>query len=163
MKLISQFAVRHKGKILITILLVVIFIVVPMFSRKNYGILLDADILRIYSNNTLIATVDNPGYLVDVYNGSIGVGWIDTSSLGISRINMTEIYRLEFVKDGKIITNIKVLTPRNQEAIYRIEQRNIKNVWRELDGHYVVMTENFHYFSFGSDFFENLSKVLNQS
>lgn len=162
MKLI-QFAVKHKGKIIIALLLAVIIITAPLFDLKNYGVLLDADIMYIYKDNTLVTTVNNPADIMDTFNGSVAISLTDTSYLGIRRISMAELYRLEFVKDGKIISKIKILTPRTQKAIDKIDQNNLKAYWKQINGHYIIMTENFQYFSFGEHFFENLSEILKQS
>lgn len=142
-----------------------VYITQPFYSLKNYDILLHADTLRIYSGDTLITSVDKPAFMMDTLENTVGIGVTDTSELGIRRKEMQELYRLEFSKNGKVISNIKVLTPRNQEAINEIYQRSLHNewYWRELDGHYVVMNENFQYFFFGADFYENLSEVLHES
>lgn len=162
MKFISPFVINRKGKMLITLLLliIVIYSTNTMFSLKDYNILLDADTLNIYSNNELVTTVNNPIYMLDAYKGIVGVYVTNTFFLGISRIRMSELYRLEFVKDGKIISNIKILTPKNQNAIDKIVQSGSNGSWRKLDDHYVIMTENYQYFAFGVDFFKNLSKIL---
>ncbi len=162
MKFNSPFRFKRKGKILITLLVIFLLIVItePMFSLKNYTDLLDADTLSIYSNNELVSTINNPAYMMDTFKGIVGVGLTDTSQLGISRISMTELYRLEFAKDGKIISNIKILTPKTQKSIDKINQSGSNSYWREFEGHYVIMTENFQYFLFGADFFTNLSEAL---
>ena len=131
-----------------------------MFSLKNYDVLLDADTLNIYSNNKLVTTVNNPVYMLDTYKDIVGVYVTNTLSLGISRIRMSELYRLEFIKDGKTISSIKILIPKNQKAIDKIVQSGSNGYWMELDNHYVIMTENYEYFAFGADFFQNLSEIL---
>lgn len=162
MKLLSLFELKGKSKILIILLafFLLILITKPMFSLKNYNALLDADTLSIYSNNKLVTTVNNPAYMMDTFKDIVGVGLTNTSQLGTSRISMTELYRLEFVKDGKIISTIKILTPKTQKAIDRVNQSGSNSYWREFDDHYVIMTENFQYFLFGADFFKNLSEIL---
>jgi len=162
MKFLSPFGLTRKGKILITLLLliIVIHIIDPMFSLKNYNVLLDADALKIYSNNELVTTVNNPVYMLDMYKDTVGVYVANTLFLGINRIRMSELYRLEFVKDGKTISSIKILTPKNQKSIDKIAQSGSNGNWMKLDGYYVIMTENYQYFAFGADFFKNLSEIL---
>lgn len=165
MKFLFPYRLERKSKILITLFIIFIIILLivitkPMFSLKNYTDLLDADTLSIYSNNELVSTINNPAYMMDTFKGIVGVSLTNTSQLGISRISMTELYKLEFVKDGKIISAIKFLTPATQKAIDKINQSDFNSYWREFDGHYVIMTENFQYFLFGADFFENLSEIL---
>ena len=59
---------------------------------------------------------------------------------------MSELYRLEFLKDGKVISSIKILTPKTQKDIDKINEKS-GTQWREFDGHFVIMSENFQYFS----------------
>ena len=161
MKLSSLFHQR-KGKILLLAILLIITIcfLSPMFSLKGYNSLLDADTLKIYSNDKLITTVDNPAYMLDTFGDDIvGISLTDTTKLGINRRNMSELYRLEFLKDGKVISSIKILTPKTQKDIDKINEK-FSAQWREFDGHFVIMSENFQYFLFGKIFFENLSEAL---
>jgi len=163
MKFLSQFGLNPKGKILLTLLLliIVIYIIVSMANMNNYNALYNADTLNVYSNNKLVTTVNNPRHILHTFNENIvGVYVTNTLDLGISRIRMSELYRLEFVKDGKTLSRIKVLTPRTQNAIDKIFKREAQDNWRELDGRYVIMKEGFEYFGFGPDFYRNLTETL---
>lgn len=59
----------------------------PMFSIRNYNILLDVDTFNIYSNNKLVTTVNNTAYMIDTHKDVVGVGVVDILFLGISRIS----------------------------------------------------------------------------
>ena len=155
---------RAKKSILaatIIILLVLIsFTMSSLFSLKNYNILLNADTMEVYSNGALITTVNEPGYMMDTFKGSVGVGVVDSSELGVSRIGMLELYRLEFIKDDKTISVIKLYTPKNPDDV---DERILADIWMEFEGNYVIMNENGNYFLFGEIFFSELAKVLNGS
>ena len=161
MKLSSLFHQRERKILSVAIVLIItICFLSPMFSLKDYNSLLNADTLKIYSNDKLITTVDNPAYMMDTFDDNIeGTYLTDTSKLGINRRSMSELYRLEFLKDGKVISSIKILTPKNQKDIDNINE-SFGTEWREFDDHFAIMSENFQYFLFGESFFENLSEAL---
>jgi len=161
MKLGSLFHQRERKILSVAIVLIItICFLSPMFSLKDYNSLLNADTLKIYSNDKLITTVDNPAYMMDTFGDNIvGIYLTDTSKLGINRRSMSELYRLEFLKDGKVISSIKILTPKNQKDIDNINE-SFGTEWREFDDHFAIMSENFQYFLFGESFFENLSEAL---
>lgn len=162
MNSIFTFIGKHKIKMVIVFLIILIFLLQPMFTLKNYDILLDADTLRIYSDDELIATVDNPAAMLDTFQGAVGIGVTDASNLGIHKTSMKEIYRLEFLKSDKILSRIKIMTPKNQKAIERIKQSNCGHAWQVFHGRSIILTENHQYFLFGDVFFQKLSEILSQ-
>lgn len=156
------FISKHKIKITLILLILLGFMLQPMFTLKNYDLLLGADTLRIYSQNELIATVDHPADILDTFNGGVGVGVTDVSNLGIHKTNMKELYRLEFLKSGKVLSAIKIMTPKNQKAIEQIKKRNCGDTWQVFDGQSIILAENHQYFLFGDAFFQKLSEILSQ-
>lgn len=155
----SPRAKKNIGIFTIIILLVLISLTMnSIFGLKNYSILLDADTMKVYSNDILTTVVNEPGYMMDTFNGAVGVGVVDSSELGVSRFGMSELYRLDFIKDDKTISVIKLFTPKNFDDI---DKHTLSDIWMEFEGNYVTMNENGNYFLFGKDFFSELAKVLN--
>lgn len=163
MKTVSLFVKTHKRiTCFVIVMFVLIFIAIKMPGLKDYSILYNADVLNVYAaNDALIAVINNPVYMLDSQiDGAMPLHLTELSRLGIPRICMAELYRLEFVENGKIISIIRILTPQTQWANNKITQSDSKYEWKVLNGSYVIMTENTKYFSFGSTFFENLSSLL---
>lgn len=155
----SQRAKKNIQAVTILSLLVLIsFIMSSLFSLKNYNILLNADTMKVYSNGILITSVNEPRYMMDTFNGSVGVGVVDSSELGVSRFGMSELLRLKFIKDDKTISVIKLFAPKNPDDI---DKHTLADIWMEFEGNYVIMNENGNYFLFGDDFFSELAKVFN--
>lgn len=153
---------KYKKKLFVIMIILIICLLSPMYTLKNYGILLEADELCIYKGSELVTTVKNPAYMLDTFKGTVGIYVVDESDLGINRFNMKELYRLEFLDNNKIISSIKILTPKTKKGIDKINRNNGIN-WRKINGDYVVLYENTYYFLFGDKFFENLSQILNES
>ena len=157
-----QISPRSKKNILavniLSLLVLISFILSSLFSLKNYNLLLNADTMKVYSNGILITAVNEPGYMMDTFNGSVGVGVVDSSELGVSRFGMSELFRLEFIKDDKTISIIKLFTPKTLDDV---DKHTLADIWMEFEGNYVIMNENGNYFLFGEVFFSELAKVFN--
>ncbi|MEG2915639.1 MAG: hypothetical protein RR839_04270 [Oscillospiraceae bacterium] len=126
---------------------------------KNYDQLLDADIMNVYSDNSLVLAFKTPRDIMEVYRDTtIGVGVIDLSQLGIKKSDLTELYTLEFIKNNKVISTIEMLIPQYADEI----DKTIIEHFRKFNEKYVIMHENTHYFIFGEQFYDNLSELLTQ-
>lgn len=145
---------------IIILLVLISFTMSSLFNMKNYNILLNTDTMKVYSKDTLITVVNEPGYMMDTFNGSVGVGIVDSSMLGVSKFGMLELYKLEFIKDDKIISVIRIFTPKNPNDF---DNHILEGYWMKFEDNYVIMNENNHYFLFGEGFFNELTKVLNGS
>lgn len=75
----------------------------PMMDRFGYDAMLDAEAMNIYQGDELIGTIHEPGYVIDPFKEKSTVAIISTSAsrLGLSRLPMRELYRFEFVTNGK--------------------------------------------------------------
>lgn len=154
----KYFSHGTKKKIAIVALAIIILcLLTSFFEDRNYTLLLDADAMNVYSGADLITTIDEPGYLIDTFQGSVGIGVVDLGQLGVRRFQMRELYKLEFIKNDKAISTITLLTPKNPD---KVEKEKLE-AWGELQGYYVVMYERFDYFRFGKNFYSALEKVLN--
>lgn len=154
----KYFSHSTKKKIAIVALVIIILSLLNIFLQdRNYTLLLDAEVMNVYSGGRLIATIDEPGYLIDTFNGGVGIGVVDTGQLGVRRFQMRELYKLEFIKNDKTISTITLLTPKNPD---KVEKEKLE-AWGELRGYYVVMYERFDYFRFGKNFYSSLEKILN--
>lgn len=162
MNSIRSFTAKHKFKIITAGVFVVILVISFIAGRDvNYDGLLDADTLNIYENDALVVSV-NPEHMMDTYNGHVGIYLTNTTRLGIGKGHMKELYRLEFLKEGKTISKIKVLTPGTPQAMEKAGQSNLDSEWMKFDDHYIVLYEKQQYFLFGKNFFEHLDSVLPQ-
>lgn len=164
MKKICSFFVKRKeaiigfiiGAIAVTLLdIAVTYFFIPIKSTgfgTELGILADADELNVYADDSLIYSTPDPFSILPLYKGTVV-----TSSLGrlkVTRAMLKELYTLEFLDDGKVISKIKVMTPRNPDNEDKFED------WRTLDGHYVMLCQKDYYFSFGQEFLDNLSEAI---
>ena len=158
---VVSFAAKRKIKILIVLFAALAVLAAAFLLRRpDFNRLLDADTLYIYQNNTLIASVDHPSHMMDTYHSSVAVYQTDPSRLGLRRAEMPELYRLDFAENGKSIMQIKILSPKTQQAIDKIAKSDAQNEWIEFNGYYIVLNTRFQYFLFGTHFFENLSGIL---
>ena len=136
----------------------------PKVKKYGYNTLLDTDSLNIYHKNELVATVEQPGQLFETYNEVIiPVYEINPLQLRIRRFSMKEMYRLEFVKNGKPFIRIKVLTPRSQRGVEKIYRKGADDIWMKMEDYLVVLNETYHYFQFSRGFYKNLAEVLREN
>lgn len=142
----------------VALLLAVSFAVGQIFGMKDYAVLYEADTLNIYSGGQLLKTVAGPANMLDTFQGTLGIGVVDSTSLGVKGVDLTELYALAFLKDGKTISTIQLLTPKNPQQL----GTPATNVWAELEGKAVIMGEKGHYFLFGAEFFSKLEQVLRE-
>lgn len=148
-------------------LIIVVIIILAFCSLRtnaniviNYNELLDAEKLEVYIDGSEVCEIVEPGYLMDTYQGIVGLAIVELSELGVRRNNLVELYELRFYNRGEIISNIIVLSPESQSVIDKIEERSLGGTWRKMDGRYVVLYENGQYFLFGEKFFDDLSHAL---
>ena len=166
MKLLSDLKLNRKSKVLFLLFLLVIlaYIYEPNVERLGYRALLEADTLNVYHKNELVATVDQPSYMFDMFKETFVVVYkAHLHQLGIRSFSMKELYHLEFVKDGKPFVKIKVLTPRSQRGVEKIYRKGAEGLWRDLDGHLVILNESYEYFGFGENFYKHLSEALKEN
>lgn len=136
---------------------ILIFTVSVLTEMKNYDELLDADTMNVYSRGSFLGTFVEPQEIMDTYNGSVGVGVIDISDLGLKKTDFIELYTLEFVKNDAVISTIEMLQLQLNEESYK---QIAADYFREFDCTYVIMQEDGHFFVFGQQFYNNLSRLL---
>ena len=144
--------------------LVVVSILVASISTltemKNYDELLDTDTMNVYSGGSFLGSFTEPQELMDTYSGSVGVGVIDLSDIGLKKTDFIELYTLEFIKNDDVISKIEMLTLQTDNGF---DEQKVAGYLREFDGKYVVMHENGHFFVFGQQFYNNLSRIFNST
>ena len=141
--------------------LVVVSILVASISTltemKNYDELLDTDTMNVYSGGSFLGSFTEPQELMDTYSGSVGVGVIDLSDIGLKKTDFIELYTLEFIKNDDVISKIEMLTLRSGNGF---NEQKVVDYFREFDGNYVVMHEDGYFFIFGQQFYSNLSRIF---
>lgn len=153
-----KFFTKRKTCVVSTIICTLVLHLITRISPAV--LLLDSDTLNIYKNNMLIISIENPIELLDPENEGVLPIYIP-SNLGISRFMMTELYTLEFSKKGKVISRIRILTPKTTRAITLIDRNSFSQYeWNILHDRYVILRESFEFFTFGQGFFDNLSDML---
>lgn len=106
--------------------------------------------LNIYGNNEWIATSDSPKDMFEIINDdTLMVRTVNISDLGVSGLNITVLYELELIKNDKIISNIKVLSPKAEEDVRKINELKKSNstYWYQLTGTCVILHEDFSCFA----------------
>lgn len=154
--------VHHRKHYLFVVCTIVVFILLMMSiseltKMKNYNNILDADVMNVYSDGVILESFTEPQDIMDTYNGIVGIGVIDISELGLKKTDFIEVYRLEFEKDGKEISSIKMLTPQMETEF---NKQIGEDYFRKFNGKYVVMYEAGHYFEFGQKFYDNLARLI---
>lgn len=145
--------------LIVGVLVLAYVVYTAAYGVGSYGKLLDADTLNIYSGGVLIKTVDDPHDLVATYKGTVGVAHLRRSDLGVKIFGTKELYRLEFLKDGKRLSVIKVMTPKDPDSV---EQSSLNGAWKKMGDKYVVMRRGGKWFNFGPNFFGDLESILNE-
>ncbi len=160
MNTLSRFVRRHK--IAVLVLLIIFLLIVYAFVSYyldlsvNYNTVKDADTLNIYKDGALIKSVSLPADM------EYGTGMNSPSLLGLSRLGMRELYVLAYVKEGKTVSTVKILTPRSEKTVKRLTEGDpdAMNAWNTLKGEYVILYKNFRYFSYGQAYFDRLAEWL---
>lgn len=93
---------------------------------------------------------------MDTFNGAVDVGVVDLSQISLKRVDLAELYTLEFIKKGRLISTIEILAVRSNDKL----TEEVTGSFRKFNGKYVVMLEKGYYFIFGQGFYDNLSKLL---
>ncbi len=151
---------RHKRALFIACIIIAAVFLMPIISglidMKPYNELLDADAMNVYNNGSYIGTFADPKNIMDTFNGAVGVGVVDLSQISLKRVDLAELYTLEFIKKGRLISTIEILAVRSNDKL----TEEVTGSFRKFNGKYVVMLEKGYYFIFGQRFYDNLSRLL---
>ena len=147
---------RHKRALFIAYIIIAAVFLMPIISSlidmKPYNELLDADAM----NDSYIGTFADPKNIMDTFNGAVGVGVVDLSQISLKRVDLAELYTLEFIKKGRLISTIEILAVRSNDKL----TEEVTGSFRKFNSKYVVMHEKGYYFIFGQRFYDNLSRLL---
>lgn len=154
----------YKQLIKILAILIVIWLAIPSFTCYNMGVLTEADEVIVYDvAGRELARTDKPMELIgDFYfgEGQVGVwtpSWWDMPF----RFAMKVLYRLEFTQNGKLIRVIEVLGGRTERSQARIDNFTF-SLRLATNSQKVVLYSNRKFFSFGIEFFNNLSILIEE-
>lgn len=154
---VFRYFIRHK--ILTSVLIITVISIGLSLSVRSfdYNKVNEADMLHIYEEGVLIAALENPSSVL----GVVEAIYITTpKQLGLSPFQMKELYALEYLTDGEVVSRMKIMSPRNDEAIAVLEKKSKLNEWIKLNGEFSVMRSRLCYFSLGKHYYSVLSEIV---
>lgn len=126
-------------------------------GMKNYNELLDADVMNVYDEASLVCSLSNVPDILDTYHGVVGVGVFDITLLDLKSSDLMKRYTLEFLENDKVISSIAVFA---LEDCGEKGEGSVKDYFRKFNGEYVVLYEKNCYFVFGQSFFDRMSEFF---
>ncbi|WP_368652543.1 hypothetical protein AB4Y30_12380 [Ornithinibacillus sp. 4-3] len=95
-----------------------------------------------------------------LFKEGFGTGLYDTGQLGLNRFRMKTKYGIAFLKEDKVLAKYKILTPKTEKAIAKVKTNG---GWFTMNDDYVVLYDDFTYFSFGYPFFDRLGEIIEEA